>query len=288
MIGLAVGDALGTTVEFLPRGSFPPITDIIGGGPFRLNPGQWTDDTSMAICLAESLLFDPRLDPTDLMQRFARWVKDGYNSSTGKCFDIGNATLKAISKFNQDGNPFAGSTDRYDAGNGSIMRLAPVALRWWSEPETAREVSKRQGMTTHRTQEAVQCCELLSATLCAAIRDGSVACLEQAQPSHWLNNVSRIAAGVYRDKEEAEIHSSGYVIHTLEAAFWCISRTSSFRDAVLAAVNLGNDADTVGAVTGQISGAIYGYSGIPESWRNKIFDHDKLKMLSERLLDASL
>ena len=133
-IGLAAGDAVGTTVEFKPRGSFKPLHDMVGGGPFGLAPGQWTDDTSMAVCLGESLIAFPTLDPRDLMTRFEAWMTRGVNSSTGTCFDIGIATGSAIRRFQRNGEPLAGRVDPNTAGNGSIMRLSPVALRWWHQP----------------------------------------------------------------------------------------------------------------------------------------------------------
>ena len=137
LLGLAVGDALGTTLEFARRDSRPAVTDMVGGGPFGLPPGAWTDDTSMALCLAESLLAHGRVDPHDLMTRFVRWYRDGHNSVTGTCFDIGGATRAALERFLRTGDPLAGSTDPRSAGNGSIMRLAPVPLayarRHWTD-----------------------------------------------------------------------------------------------------------------------------------------------------------
>ena len=135
LLGLAAGDALGTTLEFRPPGSFEPIDDMVGGGPFRLRPGQWTDDTSMALCLAESLLECGGFDAADQMRRYVRWWREGYLSSTGRCFDIGNTVRAALSRFVGDGDPYAGSTDPRSAGNGSLMRLAPVPMtftRSWS------------------------------------------------------------------------------------------------------------------------------------------------------------
>ena len=125
LLGLAVGDAAGTTVEFMRRGSFAPVTDLVGGGPFRLQPGQWTDDTSMALCLATSLVFQNVLDPVDQMNRYVEWYRTGYLSSTGSCFDIGGTVRQALEGYERTGNPFSGSIDPSSAGNGCIMRLAP-------------------------------------------------------------------------------------------------------------------------------------------------------------------
>ena len=128
LLGLACGDAVGTTVEFMPRGSFTPVADMVGGGPFNLKPGQWTDDTSMALCLAESLLRKGGFDAKDQMGRYLNWWKWGYLSATGDCFDIGMTVREALAIYEQNGDPFAGSTHPYSAGNGSMMRLAPVVL----------------------------------------------------------------------------------------------------------------------------------------------------------------
>ena len=128
LLGLAVGDAIGTTVEFKPRGTFPPVTDMVGGGPFGLPAGAWTDDTSMALCLGESLLKCNGFDATDQMQRYVRWWRDGYLSSTDICFDIGATVREALAAFRATGNPYSGPTRERSASNGSIMPLAPVVL----------------------------------------------------------------------------------------------------------------------------------------------------------------
>ncbi|MCA9175223.1 MAG: ADP-ribosylglycohydrolase family protein, partial [Planctomycetales bacterium] len=137
LLGLATGDALGTTLEFKPPGTFDPVDDIIGGGPFHLEPGQWTDDTSMALCLAESLVECQKFDPADQMNRYVRWWRHGYLSSTGQCFDIGGTTSTALAAYEHSGDPYSGSTDVRSAGNGSIMRLAPVPMYFANNPANA-------------------------------------------------------------------------------------------------------------------------------------------------------
>jgi ADP-ribosyl-[dinitrogen reductase] hydrolase len=286
MLGLAVGDAVGTTVEFMPRGAFPPVTDMSGGGPFRLKAGQWTDDTSMALCLAESLLHDPALDPLDLIQRFLRWVEEGYNSSTGRCFDIGRTTLGAICHFKRTGEAIAGSISPREAGNGSIMRLAPAAARWWRDPSTAEKVARRQSQTTHGAVEAVDSCALLSQILCGGIAGLGRAALSPSVNEAWAPNVRAVAEGSWRSKVAAEIESTGYVVHTIEAALWAVHSTRTFEAAILAGVNLGHDADTVGAVAGQIAGAIYGASSIPQRWRLRLHEGQRIEELA-RLLQAA-
>ena len=284
LLGLAVGDAVGTTVEFMPRGSFPPVTDMVGGGPFGLEAGQWTDDTPMALCLAESLLADPGLSARDLMGRFDRWEAEGHNSSTGRCFDVGHTTLAAISRYRRTGDPLAGDPSPRAAGNGSIMRLAPVAVRWWRDPDTAEAVARRQGLTTHAAPEAVDACALLARMLAGAIGGGGrEAVLAPGVDPGWRPSIRAIAAGGWRGKAEAEVRSTGYVVHTLEAAVWAFAGTASFEEAVPRAVDLGDDADTVGAVAGQIAGAVYGLGGVPERWAGRLHRGGDILDLGARL-----
>lgn len=288
-LGLAVGDALGTTVEFLPRGSFPPVTDMVGGGPFGLRAGQWTDDTSMALCLAESLLAEPGLDELDLMHRFRRWHEQGENSATGHCFDIGLATRAALDRFRRTGNPIAGDPAPDAAGNGAIMRLAPVALRHWPDPARARALAERQARTTHGAAEAVAACALLSDILCAAIAHGPAAAFPDAgwRGEGWPPRIQAIAQGHWRGLDRGALRSSGYVVHTLTAALWCATRAPDFAQAVLLAANLGDDADTVAAVAGQIAGAMHGESGIPPQWRARLHDGARLRALGRALHEAA-
>lgn len=288
-LGLAVGDAVGTTVEFLPRGSFAPLTDMVGGGPFRLHAGQWTDDTSMALCLAESLHADPTLDELDLMRRFRRWMEQGENSATGHCFDIGSTTRAALERFRRTGNPIAGDTAADAAGNGSIMRLAPVAVRHWSTPDLARDLAERQSRTTHGAAEAVASCALLADILCRAIAQGAPAAFpEDGNPVRcWPPRIQAIARGSWRGLRLSQLRSSGYVVHTLTAALWCATRAPDFEQAVLMAANLGDDADTVAAVTGQIAGAMHGVSGIPPHWLERLHEGARLQALAAALHAAA-
>ena len=169
MLGLAAGDALGTTLEFRAPGSFEPITDMVGGGPFRLKPGQWTDDTSMALCLADSLLACNGFDAADQMRRYVRWWKEGYWSSTGRCLDIGNTVSSALASFERTGEPFSGSTDEMSAGNGSIMRLAPIPLFFSADAELAIRMAGESSRTTHGTRAAVDSCRYFAGLVLGAL-----------------------------------------------------------------------------------------------------------------------
>ena len=285
LLGLACGDAVGTTVEFRERGSFPPVTDMVGGGPFRLPAGAWTDDTSMALCLATSLVELGRFDPADQMRRYCAWYETGYLSSTGRCFDIGLTVRGSLARFRQSGEPFAGSPDPHSAGNGCIMRLAPVPM--FFQPDVAGAVywSGESSRTTHGAPECVESCQLLAAMICAALsgRDKEEILFGHEPGRFQSPRVRAIAVGDYRLKEAEAISGSGYVIHCLEASAWCFWRSTSFQEAVLQAVNLGDDADTTGAVCGQIAGAFYGEDGIPPDWLSRLVMFDQIRTLADRL-----
>jgi len=173
LMGLAIGDALGTTLEFLAPGAFKKLTDIIGGGPFCLEPGQWTDDTSLALCLAESLIECKGFDPVDQLKRYLRWYEQGHLSSTGKCFDIGSTTYRALMEFKKTGEPYRNSNNPRGAGNGSIMRLAPVPLFFSRNPLEAIEKSGDSSRTTHGAIAAVDACKYLGALIVGAVNGAS-------------------------------------------------------------------------------------------------------------------
>jgi ADP-ribosyl-[dinitrogen reductase] hydrolase len=287
LLGLAVGDALGTTLEFTPpgRGGAPPLTTIVGGGPFGLPAGAWTDDTSMALCLAESLVACHGFDARDQMERYVRWWRDGENSSTGRCFDIGNATAAALRRYVEDGDPYAGSADPHQAGNGSLMRLAPVVLWFAGDPARAEEMAAASSRTTHAAVEAVDACRYAARLLVRALAGAPKATLLSTPGDDLAPAVAAVAAGSYRDGEPPAIRGTGYVVRSLEAALWAFHRADSFRDGALAAVNLGEDADTTGAIYGQIAGAHYRADGIPADWLAALHERDRLRRLATALHD---
>ena len=289
LLGLAVGDALGAAVEFQARDSFPPVTDMVGGGVFDLAPGQWTDDTSMALCIAASLTETGAYDPRDQLARFVRWYRDGYLSSTGRCFDIGNQTRAALEEFEATGEPYRESVGGMSAGNGSLMRLAPVAMAFCDDPEAAGRFSADSSRTTHPAVECVEACGAYGRLIAAAIEGASRTELYvlAADLAEQVTNpdLATILRGSYRVKERDEISSSGYVLHSLEAALWALARTDDFLEGALLAVNLGDDADTVGAIYGQLTGALYGRSGIPESWRDRLHDVGMIEDLAAGIAD---
>jgi ADP-ribosyl-[dinitrogen reductase] hydrolase len=226
LLGLAIGDAVGTTLEFRARDSFPPLVEMIGGGPFDLKPGQWTDDTSMALALADSLVAFPDLDERDLMARFVRWAEQGEYSCTGECFDIGITVREALARWKRSGNPVAGSTDPGKAGNGSLMRLAPVAVRYWSDRARLRDIAARQSRVTHAAAEAVDACVVFAEMLADAIEGKPRIEVMAPRTGSYAGRIEDIAAGSWRGKAREKISGSGYVAHSLEAALWSVGRTA--------------------------------------------------------------
>lgn len=292
LLGLAAGDAVGTTLEFHRPGTFAPIDDMVGGGPFGLQPGQWTDDTSMALCLATSLVETGGFDPADQMDRYVRWYREGYLSSTGHCFDMGNTVRAALHRYEQSGNPYSGSIDPYSAGNGSIMRLAPVVLYYAGDPEQAIALAADSSKTTHAAPAAVDGCRYLAALLLGALAGEPKGRLLQPHytpvPGLWsvaplVPEIAAVAAGSFLEKEPPEIRGSGYVAESLEAALWAFARSDNFREGCLLAVNLGDDADTTAAVYGQLAGAFYGASGIPDLWVDRLAYRDEIITLADEL-----
>lgn len=288
LLGLAVGDAVGTTVEFKPRGSFLPITDMVGGGPFGLKAGQWTDDTSMALCLATSLIDKKGFDPNDQMDRYWRWYREGYLSSTGKCFDIGNTVRDALERYHRTENPFSGNTSPNAAGNGSLMRLAPIPIFYFPDLQKIIHFAAESSRTTHSATECLEACQLFSEILFNAFSGAdkeSVLFKTTFVPS--MPKIKVIAQGSYREKHIDQIKGSGYVVESLEAALWCFYRTDSFEKAILQAVDLGDDADTTAAICGQIAGAFCGETGIPGKWLAKLHMRSEITNLADQLLETN-
>jgi ADP-ribosylglycohydrolase len=293
VVGLAVGDALGTTLEFKRPGSFTPIDDMVGGGPFNLEPGFWTDDTSMALCLAESLAECTAFDAADQMQRYLRWYKDGHWSSTGACFDIGNATREALASFALSGDPCSGSTSPLKAGNGSLMRLAPVPVFFRDNPELAISFAAESSRTTHGAETAVDACRYFAGLIVGALQGLPKQQLlaERFHPvrGQWSRGelhpeIEEVATGSFLRREPPQIRGTGFVVQSLEAALWAVARGRDFRSGALLAVNLGDDADTTGAIYGQLAGAHYGVDGIPAHWVAALAKRDQIRQLASRLI----
>jgi ADP-ribosyl-[dinitrogen reductase] hydrolase len=245
---------------------------MVGGGPFRLPAGAWTDDTSMALCLAESLVQRRGFDPVDQLQRYVRWYREGHWSSTGECFDIGNATRKALERFERTGEPYPGDAAPDAAGNGPLMKLAPVPLAFAHDAAQAIEHAGESARTTHGAPEAVDAARAFAALLLDV----------PYEPSH-----PGVAAAVASTREPPEVRGGGYVVHALEAALWAFRTTSTFEDAILAAANLGDDADTTAAICGQLAGIRYGVVSIPPRWLDRLVMREAIERFADELYELS-
>lgn len=296
LLGLAVGDALGTTVEFRAPGTFTPLTTIVGGGPFNLDAGQWTDDTSMALCLAESLIEKHGFDPVDQLERYVRWRDEGHMSATGRCVDIGNTVAAALRQFDGTREPYPGATAPMSAGNGSIMRLAPVVLFYAASPRKAIDYAAASSRTTHRAKEAVDACRYLASLIVGLLHGQSkeevLAPDYEAVPGLWdveplARKVAKIRRGSFKERNPPQIRGAGYVIACLEAALWAFWYSTSFCEGALRAVNLGDDADTTAAVYGQIAGAAYSMPGIPAEWIATLAWRDRIQQMADDIFRLS-
>lgn len=297
LLGLATGDALGTTLEFKYPGTFEPINDIIGGGPFALKAGQWTDDTSMAICLAESLLLCRGMNLSDQCDRYVAWWLNGENSVIGTCFDIGSTVCSALCDYRESGNPKSGPSDKYSAGNGSIMRLAPVPLFYYEHPlKDFLARCEESSLTTHGASEALWSCRALGLIIRQALSSQekrevmTFAKLLEHPPVHaetLSSNLQEVVGGSWSRREPPQIAGTGYVVRALEAALWAFGKAKDFQHGALLAANLGEDADTTTAIYGQIAGAFWGEEGIPRNWLHKLAWREKISDLADELFQAS-
>jgi len=246
----------------------------------------------MALCLAASVVECGGFDPIDQLERYCRWRDEAYMSSNGRCFDIGNTVSEALNTFERTGNPWSGPTRETSAGNGSLMRLVPVPLAYASDPEQAIVMSGESSRTTHGAQECIDACRYFSGLIVGAVQEATKEELLGDHycpvPGFWDENplspkIAEIACGSFKRKSPPEIRGKGYVVPSLEAALWAFHRSESFREGALLAVNLGDDADTTGAIYGQLAGVFYGEEGIPAVWRQRIAQRGLIVELADGL-----
>ena len=284
MVGLAVGDAVGTTNEFKWAGTFEPITDMVGGGPFLLKPGQWTDDTSMALCIADSLLAKGRYDSFDVMDRYQRWFSEGYRSSTDRCFDIGGQVRAA---------PVTAERTT-SAGNGAIMRLAPMVIAGFRSrsPREVVATARLSARETHFSVEAEAATEVFAALLVGALLGWSP---EQIIDVSWASTgaafdemAARVISPDPQVRASWEAETGGYIVNGLRLAVHGLLDFPSFKDATLAIANMGGDTDTNAAIYGQLSGAFYGIEAIPASWRSTLYQGEEIDQLARDLVELRL
>lgn len=296
IIGLCLGDALGVPVEFKSRGQIAkmPVTDMIGYGTYNLPPGSWSDDSTMTFCTIESLTECSGIDLDHMMNKFSRWLFDGYWTPYGEVFDIGNATRQAIIRAKQQyiRPELAGGSTLQSNGNGSLMRILPAAY-WIRQAAFEERVSAVESVSslTHRHP--------ISIIACVFYVEFAIMLLNGHSPADCLAGTRKIIHKLYADHpdigpfhrllsvdleqlEEGGIQSSGYVVHTLEASIWCLLTTGSYKEAVLKAVNLGEDTDTTGAVTGGLAGIYYGLNDIPHHWIKQLARLEDINILCDR------
>ncbi len=285
LYGLAIGDALGAPIEFEKRDAYTPVTTFREGGPFHLKKGQWTDDTSLALCLGFSLVEKKDFVPEDIMKRFHSWWRQGYMSCTGHCFDIGNTTKAALSRFEESGELFSGApTD--PATNGSIMRLAPVPLFFFREIEKALFYAAESSRLTHAPASCIDACRALGLLIHRALsgkRKEDILLYERGSLGILASDIENVLLGSYKTKSREDISAAGLAHTCLEAALWAFYHTDNFNDGALLAVNLGEDSDTTGAVFGQLAGAYYGFRSIKPEFIDGLWDKELIDKLAMKV-----
>jgi ADP-ribosyl-[dinitrogen reductase] hydrolase len=285
-VGLAIGDTLGMPLEFKQRGTFQPLETLSEGGPFNLPLGYWTDDTSMALCLADSILTKKGYDSYDVMDRYANWQANGYRSSTGVCFDIGNQVSSAITHYKAQPEVAITEQRTESAGNGCIMRLAPVVIASIAASnnlEETMQLAAISGRETHFSVYAEEATALFAGMLFNAVRATNKDQVLQLDKISTLNTQLLATVKQANQKTVDELKPTGYVLDTLEVAVWAFMTTDNFKEGALNAINLGGDSDTIGAVYGQLAGAYYGLTGIPKEWIEQLHDYDEIVKIAEQL-----
>ncbi|KAF3177256.1 hypothetical protein TWF225_003051 [Orbilia oligospora] len=323
IIGVAVADALGGPVEFKRRGTFPKVTDLQENLTFGLPAGAWTDDTSMTLCLAKSLIDTKSFSSASQLQNYIAWFHSGYLSSTGHCFDIGNLTRITLSFWSSHvPNKPVSSKATNDlpseevieelqkelnksharevyCGNGSLMRTVPIGLFYYSSSEEdIVKYSHLASQLTHPYHTNGEACAVYSILVAYILSTGETsatttpskkAVFEKFKTFEFQSKVLKDRFAVYEtledfgSREEKLISSSGFVVHSLEAALWAFFSTESWEEGALKVVNLGDDADTVGAIYGGLAGAYYGLEAIPETWRERLMQKDVVNEIAEGL-----
>ena len=298
--GMAIGDALGAAVEFKPLGSFQPVTGYRAGGPHGLNAGEWTDDTSMALALADSIA-TVGWDLNDQAKRYVEWWRKGKYSINGTCFDIGTTTIRGLSRFEETGDArISGAKGANAIGNGSIMRLAPVPIAmaglFAGSPAVLAKHCAESSLPTHGHEDCVSACAYLGLVIAAflggmdksdVLNSGWVHLQTLRSAGLLTPGVEAVAHGSFQKKQPPAIKGSGRVISSLEAALWAFWNGKTFEEAILKAVNLGDDADTTGAICGQLAGAYWGVDGIPQSLKDGLAGKEMLESGFAGLMERS-
>lgn len=300
LLGTAIGDALGLPVQFLDREVVAknPVTTMIGYGQFNVPAGTWSDDSSLSLCLAESLC--KGYDLSDIANNFVKWMFEGFWTPFNKAFDIGKTTYFAVVNLRNGVSPYLAGMDRErDNGNGSLMRILPLVPYILNmEVEERYKIIGEVSSLTHRHPRSILACIALCEFAIQYINQQSCEKAYQTMQQTLLQLLKRemfieenvpfkrlieLSYNEFKAIELKDIRSTGYVIDTLEASLWCIFNTSNFKDTVLKAVNLGDDTDTVGAIAGGLAGIIYGSDSIPNEWLDVLARKDDIIELANKL-----
>lgn len=293
MLGLAVCDALAATTQFRRPGTFAAVGDLLGGGPLDLPRGAWSDDTAMALCLAESLVARDQFDAADALARLQRWQSEGYLSATGQCLGITSSTARALATSQWRRQTFAGSHDPKQLDPEPLSRQAPIGLHAYGEPARALRDSVDAARLTCQAPIVLDCCRLLSAMLQAALH-GEPRLRVARPPARFIElhalkpQVAAIASGPAPPVFDGSHPAGATAPQALQAARWALLSTSNFRDGALAAVNLGGHSDMIGSIYGQLAGAHYGVNAIPRAWRAALARSELIASLADQLLTSAL
>ena len=292
MVGLAVGDALAAATQYRRPGSFAPVGDLLGGGPFDLPRGAWSDDTAMALCLAESLAECAGFDATDQLERYSRWQRAGYLSATGQCLGVTAATARALAAAPWRAPPLASAQVMAALDAEPLSRVAPVVLHAYAEPDQAVELAAEAARVSCESPRVRDACRLLAAMLHAALRGESRERLLAARADVFgVRSLHAEVAAIALRRYGADYTpppADGGALAVLDLARWCLASTGSFREGALRAVNLGGDSDVIASVFGQLAGAHYGVTAIPLAWRQALARAELIGELGDRLLRHAL
>jgi ADP-ribosyl-[dinitrogen reductase] hydrolase len=290
LAGLAVGDALAAPTQMLKRGSFAPVHDMIGGGNYDLPRGAWTDDTAMALCLAESLLERHGFDARDQVERYTLWQQQGHLSATGQCIGITASVARALAAAKWRRQTFAGSHDPVQLDPEPLARVAPAVMFWFADPAAAIARAADAARITCQAPEVLAACRLLASMLHGALSGQSKEQLLQPPKLRpgGTGRLPAILAGSYRRKTPETLRPAGDALDLLEAALWAFQAHSTFREGALAVANLGGSSDLIGAIHGQLAGAHYGLRAIPLAWRHSLARVREIEELADRLLAEAI
>ena len=293
LVGLAVGDALAAHTQFRKPGSFAAVGDLLGGGPFDLPRGAWTDDTAMALLLAESLLERGGFDAHDQVQRFARWQREGYGSATGQCVGIAANVARSLATAQYRRQPFAGSHDPEQLDKDALSRVAPTVMFFFADAAAAISRAVEATRITAQAPLVLDCVRLLAAMIQQALAGRDKGAILRPPRDAWYTSHTRLEVmalyeGSYTRRSPPEITGGGHIVQALEAALWAFHGSDSFREGALLAANLGRDSDVVTSTYGALAGAHHGVSAIPGIWRNSLIKQEVVIDTADRLLTHAL